>query len=210
MEFSITSFQFDPKHLFDISYKVDAYISKAISQYLKDIDTGFNLIFSISCYSDNPKQLLIKDQSRGRKKPKEITQFLSFPYKELQYESGWELQIKDFDFKHKRKAYKSYPLDKYVANIMSSLKLFFKNEGIQIPLDFPKIQSEISNHLLSNPNEFRYKNEDLIHLEELIQGQHWSDEEPDGKKWKESEIGKKWLILKNKYFFDEKGELAKK
>ena len=45
-------------------------------------------------------------------------------------------------------------------------------------------------------------------LKELIDGSHYSYFED--KKWQLSHIGKNWLKLRDKYFFDKKGNLKLK
>ena len=210
MEFSVSSFQFDPGYLFEISYKVDSYLSRHISDLLSDVDSGFNLIFSISCYSDNPDKLIFKDQMRGRKKPKEITQFLSFPHNDLEYRDDWILELSSFDFNRKKNAYRAYPLDKYVSLITESLNQFFQNEKIDANLNFEQIKKELIQHFNQNKAEYAFMNEELMNLEELINGTHHSFTESDGQEWQQSEIGQKWLRLKDKYSFDQNGELIEK
>jgi hypothetical protein len=147
---------------------------------------------------------------RGRMKPKEITQFLSFPHNNLEYQDDWILELSSFDFKRNKDAYRAYPLDKYVSLIIESLNQFFQNEKINSNLNFEQVKQELIEYFKENNVEYAFMNEELIHLEELINGTHHSFTEPDGQEWQESEIGQKWLRLKDKYSFDQNGQLTEK
>lgn len=208
MKFYISNFQMEPDYVFNHSYKVDSFISEKISEELSHLQISFDLIFSISCYEDNPKELILKGQIRGRKKPKEITQFLSFPYKYLEYRTDWVFNLSKFDFVKKQKAYKTFPLSKYVSFITESLKRFFVEENITVKIDFERIEKKIINHLKNNESNFVYQSEELMVLKELIDGSHYSYFED--KEWQLSDIGKNWLKLRDKYFFDKKGNLKLK
>lgn len=219
MDFKITNFQFDAKHQFRLSYKVDSFIEHQISKAFSQVEVGFNLVFSISCYSDNPDQLILKDQMRGRKNPKVITQLLSFPYSNLENRDDWILNVKSFDFEKKKNAYKTYPLDKYVCLIVDSLSQFFQNEGINISVDLDKIKEELIEYFNCHSAAYAYLNGELLHLSKLIDGSHWSfrnldvKEDEDGitgREWLESENGQKWLALSRKYRIDSNGSLIKK
>lgn len=210
MKFTISSFQVEPEFAYDISHKVIGYLNQRISKFISEVTHDFDLVFSISCHLDNPDEVIVKGQMRGRKKPKEITQFLSFPNKELQLEDDWLFDLNSFDFIRTKNAYQTYPLDKYVAFTIESLIQILNKEEIESNLDFHELRKELVDYFESNTAEYKYLNPMLIHLEELINGTHFSYTRNDGMQWQESEIGKKWMRLKDKYYFDSNKELALK
>ncbi|MEN8927315.1 MAG: hypothetical protein ABF242_05895 [Flavobacteriales bacterium] len=209
MNFYISSFQMEPDYIFNHSYKVDQYISKKISQELAQIEIGFDVIFSISCYGDNPNDLILIDQTRGRKKPKMITQYLSFPHNNLLYRSDWVLNLSSFDFIEKENAYRTYPLKNYISLILESLNIFFVEENQIVDLDYKKIENELINHFEKNKGEFTYLNQELMTLQDLIDETHPCFVEDYGD-WLESDIGKNWVKLRDKYEIDRNGNLKLK
>jgi hypothetical protein len=201
MKFDIASFQWEPEYLFNVSYKVNLYLRRVITEFLSDIDYEYDLVFSISCYANNPNDLILLKEVRGRKKPKELTQILSFPHNELEFHSDYVFHLDKFDFEYQKDAYKIYPLEKYVENILKSISLFFEKEEINHKLDFVKVKSKVYEEFKDNPGEYIYKNEELMHLEDVIMGR---ENDPE---WLESEVGKKWLGLAKKYSIDDRGQL---
>ena len=202
MKFNICSFQAEPNYLFHVSYKVNLALREIISEFLEPVPSNYELVFSISCYEVNPNQLILLGLTRGRKKPKANTQFISFPHQHIQNFEGYLFNLEKFDFEYSKKAYRGYPILTYASLIVDAIEKYFMQEGIQHNLVFSELKKLIKTEFETHPSDYAHQSEELMHLEDVIEGR---ERDPD---WLGSEIGKKWSYLAKKYAFDLNGKLV--
>lgn len=210
MRFRILTFQLYPKYVFEISYKLDLLIENKVNEYLKDFDPGFDLDFSVICNDNNSNDLLLGGNTKHRGKRKIITQQLILPNSYLYFEPDYKFYTNKFDFKLMERGYKTFPLDKYIEFTLTGIELFFLQYEIKLPINIDLIKLDLISYVKLHKDNFIYENEEKTTLREIINKVHWAFHEHNGKKWLESEIGKKWLELASKYNINQKGILELK
>jgi hypothetical protein len=212
MKIEISSIHWDLKSVFHISHEFVKWFENELKGILQNEQLTDKLILSISCISSNQEKVELGDFSKSRNL-KSLAQNIYLPSKHILFESGYELNTRLFDFVYKDKLNKVYPLELYVKHSLTGLQLFLDKHHVRLNL-----LDHVNDILISlerNRNSFKYYNEDLLHLMELIDGTSWVFNSENGEEkelavnWLNSEIGLKWLDLAKKYYFDSKGNLKK-
>lgn len=210
MEIQITTFQTDPKCAYHISHNYVLYLEKGLNEYFSHINTELNLNLSIICMTSNVDDLRLGGSTRHRAKGINITQEIVLPNRHLYFEHDYVFHLKKFDFIFKENGYQTYPLDLFASYTIEGILAYLTQNNLDVPNenDSKLFAHNLMVELNSRLSHFKYENEELIHLRELIDKTHWAFNDEKGKEWLESKIGKKWMKLSEKYSSDENGMLV--
>ncbi|NVK63060.1 MAG: hypothetical protein HWE22_00685 [Flavobacteriales bacterium] len=212
MKIRIISFQTDPKCTYHISHHYILFLERRLNEHFSNINTELNLDLSIICLTSNADDLRLGGSTKHREKGTNITQEIVLPNRHLYYEHDYIFYSKKFDFVFKENGYQTYPLDLFASYTIDGILAYLTENNLDVPNENESklFAHDLMVELSSRLYHFKFENEELMHLRELIDKTHWAFNDEKGKEWLESEIGKKWMKLSEKYSFDENGMLVLK
>lgn len=212
MRIRIITFHPEPKYVYHQSHLFTSFLENTFNECFTDVNTDINLNLSIVCLSDNIEKVKLGGNMKHLGKEDTVTQQIILPNKHLYFESSHVFNQKKFDFVPSNSTYQCYPLDLFAKFTLKGLLTYLTQNELETPDDHKVLAFEhvVSDELAKNAHQFNYKNEELMHLQELIDKTHWAYEDMKGKEWLESDIGQKWVELAKKYSFDTGGNLVVK
>jgi hypothetical protein len=203
MELNIFGAQWNKDFTYKVSHHLMLEIENALTPNLLQISDYSKLNIFISTQIDNITESKIDFKLKNIKK--EIELYLFLPSSEIRLVSGYVFNDKKFDFKHKVDAYKIYPILSYVKFVFTGLKTFFYKMNFATVVDLNNIEIKLINTIEDNIEFYNFRPEEIIHLQEIIDKSHWAYK--TNSDWLESEIGKKWIALSEKYQIKNDGSL---
>jgi len=203
MELNIFGAQWNKDFTYKVSNHLMLEIENALKPNLLQISDYSKLNIFISTRIDNITETKIDFKLKNIKK--EIELYLFLPSSEIRLVSGYVFNDKKFDFKHKVDAYKIYPILSYVKFVFTGLKTFFYKMNFATVVDLNNIEIKLINTIEDNIEFYNFRPEEIIHLQEIIDKSHWAYK--TNSDWLESEIGKKWIALSEKYQIKNDGSL---
>ncbi len=206
MELNIFGAQWNKNFTYNVSHHLTLEIEKALSPNILQIPDYSKLNIFLSTRTDNVAETDI--DFKLNKIKKEIELYLFLPSTEIKLVSGYVFNDKKFDFQHKSDAYKIYPILSYVKFVFTGLKTFFYKMNFTTTVDLNNIEIKLINTIEDNIEFYYFRSEEIIHLKEIIDKSHWAYN--TNSDWLESEIGKKWIALSEKYQFLNDGSLILK
>lgn len=203
MEINIFGAIWNKDFTYNVSHQLTLAIENALFFYFNHVSEYSKLNIYISTRVDNIT--VTSAQHKLNKIKNEIDLNLFLPNTEIKLVSGYVFDHKKFDFVYKENAIKIYPKIPYIQFVFSGLKTFIDEMKITpiVPLEI--VKSGLINTIESNSENYNFQPEEIIHLQEIIDKSHWAFNTDSD--WLESEIGKKWIALSEKYHIKEDGSL---
>ena len=203
MEISIFGAQWNKDFTYNVSHQLTLAIENALSPNLLKISDYSKLNIYLSTRID--KIVETKIDYKLDKINKQIDLNLFLPNTEIKSVSGYIFNDKKFDFEFKVNAFKIYPIMPFIHFVFSGLKTFIEEIKFMPKAELETIKSKLINTIENNPEIYYFRTEEIIHLQEIINKTHWAFNIDSD--WLESEIGKKWIALSEKYQIINDGSL---
>lgn len=207
---SISLLLWDIKATFNVSHELSNLLTQLLSEEFKKLELPYALNLLIGCSSNNPDEVKIGKVINHRGYPKEITQEVFFPAAKITSMDAFVFHLKKFDFIFKKDAIRVYPEKDFVEDVILAFQLFIEKQRLSSQPNYDLIRGEAFKQLETNPGKFKFKSKEIRLLESIIKKDHFAFTDPEEADWLETEIGKKWLALADKYEVVEDGTLIQK
>ena len=203
MEINIFGAQWNKDFIYNVSHLLTLAIENALSPNFDHISEHSKLNVYISTRADNIPET--KTDHKLNKIKNEIDLYLFLPNTEIKLVSGYVFNDQKFDFVFKEDAIKIYPKIPYIQFVFSGLKTFIDEMKITPKVELEIIKGKLIDTIENNSEIYSFRPEEIIHLQEIINKSHWAYNTDSD--WLESEIGKKWIALSEKYNIKNDGSL---
>lgn len=203
MEINIFGAQWNKDFTFKVSHLLFLEIENALNPHVDHISEHSKLNIYISSRVDTIPET--KTEYKLKKLKNEIDLYLFLPNTEIKLVSGYVFNHKKFDFVYKENSIQIYPKISYIQFIFSGLQTFIDEMKITPKVELEIIKHKLINTIENNSEIYNFRPEEIIHLQEIINKSHWSFNTDSD--WLESEIGKKWIALSEKWNIKNDGSL---